>query len=117
MISAYEFLKKFSDEWSACLHIEDRWRHGKLICPHYGESHSIQTRKGVSSLRAPKEIGVTQKTACFMFQRSGEACGSFLSGIVEADETCIGGLDYIDALIHKTNGVRLTCAILTETFA
>lgn len=55
-------------------------------------------RKGISSLQLSKEIGVTQKTAWFMLQRLREACGSdsddnggFLSGIVEADETYIGG--------------------------
>lgn len=141
-ISAYEFLKKFPDERTARLHIEDRRWHGSPVCPHCGEHHRIQTRKvegyyrclscktdftvrtgtifershvpldkwlyaiyllvtsrkGVSSLQVSKEIGVTQKTAWFMFQRLREACGSdagsggsFLAGIVEADETYIGG--------------------------
>lgn len=57
-------------------------------------------RKGVSSLQLSKELGVTQKTAWFMLQRLREACGNdkddddsngFLQGIVEADETYIGG--------------------------
>lgn len=58
-------------------------------------------RKGISSLQLSKEIGVTQKTAWFMLQRLREACGDrdddddgsndFLRGIVEADETYIGG--------------------------
>jgi transposase-like protein len=55
-------------------------------------------RKGISSLQLSKEIGVTQKTAWFMLQRIRQACGSganspddFLSGIIEADETYIGG--------------------------
>lgn len=57
-------------------------------------------RKGVSSLQLSKELGVTQKTAWFMLQRLREACGNdkddddsngFLRGIVEADETYIGG--------------------------
>jgi transposase-like protein len=137
-ISAYEFLKKFPDERTARLHIEDRRWHGCPVCPHCNEAHRIQTRKtegyyrclscktdftvrtgtifershvpldkwlyaiyllvtsrkGVSSLQLSKEIGVTQKTAWFMLQRIREACGSeggFLSGIVEADETYIGG--------------------------
>lgn len=58
----------------------------------------VTSRKGVSSLQLSKEIGVTQKTAWFMLQRLREACGTdnggdggFLSGIVEADETYIGG--------------------------
>lgn len=58
-------------------------------------------RKGISSLQLSKELGVTQKTAWFMLQRLREACGNdrddnddsngFLRGIVEADETYIGG--------------------------
>ena len=60
----------------------------------------VTSRKGISSLQLSKEIGVTQKTAWFMLQRIREACGSdkddddsngFLRGIVEADETYIGG--------------------------
>jgi transposase-like protein len=46
-----------------------------------------------------KEIGITQKSAWFLLQRIREACGKkddddqngFLTGIVEADETYIGG--------------------------
>lgn len=54
------------------------------------------SRKGVSSLQLSKELGVTQKTAWFMLQRIRQACGSgeyqaLLSGIIEADETYIGG--------------------------
>lgn len=58
-------------------------------------------RKGISSLQLSKELGVTQKTAWFMLQRIREACGhdkdddddgnGFLRGVVEADETYIGG--------------------------
>lgn len=45
----------------------------------------------------PKGIGVTQKTAWFMLGRLREACGGDLdadklAGIVEADETFIGGM-------------------------
>lgn len=59
-------------------------------------------RKGISSLQLAKELGVTQKTAWFVLHRLREACGSrgddddqgpgrYLAGIVEADETYIGG--------------------------
>ncbi|MEW5995606.1 MAG: IS1595 family transposase [Candidatus Zixiibacteriota bacterium] len=58
-------------------------------------------RKGVSSLQLAKELGVTQKTAWYMLQRLREACGRddddgqgpgrYLAGIVEADETYVGG--------------------------
>jgi len=59
----------------------------------------VTSRKGISSLQLSKEIGVTQKTAWFMLQRIREACkhdndddsNGFLKGIVEADETYIGG--------------------------
>lgn len=53
----------------------------------------VTARKGVSSLQLSKEIGVTQKTAWFMLQRIRKACGddNILSGIVEVDETYIGG--------------------------
>lgn len=54
----------------------------------------VTARKGISSLQPSKEIDVTQKTAWFMLQRLREACGSDidkLGGIVEVDETYIGG--------------------------
>ena len=50
--------------------------------------------EGLSSLRLSKELGITQKSAWFMAQRIREACSgdaSKLSGIVEIDETYIGG--------------------------
>lgn len=54
----------------------------------------MTARKGISSLQLGKEIGVTQKSAWFMLQRIREACGNdptFLSGVVEIDETYVGG--------------------------
>jgi len=53
-------------------------------------------RKGVSSLQLSKEVGVTQKTAWFILQRLRESCGGpddmpQLSGLVEVDETFLGG--------------------------
>lgn len=54
----------------------------------------VTARKGISSLQLSKEIGVTQKTAWFILQRLREACGNdptVLQGIVEVDETYIGG--------------------------
>ena len=54
----------------------------------------VTARKGVSSLQLSKEIGVTQKTAWFILGRLREACGDdsdILHGIVEVDETYIGG--------------------------
>ena len=54
----------------------------------------VTARKDVSSLQLSKEIGVTQKTAWFMLGRLREACGDksdSQSGIIEVDETYIGG--------------------------
>lgn len=53
-------------------------------------------RKGISSMQISKELGITQKSAWFMLSRIREACGNGpgggkLSGVVEADETYIGG--------------------------
>ena len=45
-------------------------------------------------MQLAKEIGVTQKTAWFILQRLREACGGNigkLSGLVEIDETYVGG--------------------------
>lgn len=55
----------------------------------------VTARKGVSSMQLAKEIGVTQKTAWFMLGRLREACGGTdfgkLAGIIEIDETYVGG--------------------------
>ena len=54
----------------------------------------VTSRKGISSMQMAKEIGVTQKTAWFMLQRLREACSGKmdkLSGLVEIDETFVGG--------------------------
>jgi hypothetical protein len=54
----------------------------------------MTARKGISSLQLGKEIGITQKSAWFMLQRIRQACGNdlvALKGIVEIDETFIGG--------------------------
>ena len=55
----------------------------------------LQTaRKGISSLQLSKEIGITQKSSWFMLHRLRESCGVTavkLSGVVEVDETYIGG--------------------------
>ncbi len=56
----------------------------------------VTARKGISSMQLAKEIGVTQKTAWFMLGRLREACGKDLTklqGIVEIDETYVGGIE------------------------
>jgi transposase-like protein len=54
----------------------------------------VTARKGISSMQLAKEIGITQKSAWFVLHRLREACGSKiekLQGIVEIDETFVGG--------------------------
>jgi transposase-like protein len=54
----------------------------------------VTSRKGISSMQLAKEIGITQKSAWFVLQRLREACAGKmdkLSGIVEVDETFVGG--------------------------
>ncbi len=56
----------------------------------------VTSRKGISSMQLAKQIGVTQKTAWFMLQRLREACGNdptMLGGLVEIDETYVGGVE------------------------
>ena len=56
----------------------------------------VTSRKGISSMQLSKEIGITQKSAWFVLQRIREACGpklETLRGIVEIDETYVGGIE------------------------
>ena len=56
----------------------------------------VTARKGISSMQLSKEIGITQKSAWFLLQRLREACGKnlpMLRGLVEIDETFVGGLE------------------------
>ena len=56
----------------------------------------VTARKGISSMQLAKEIGVTQKSAWFVLQRLREACGkdlTMLQGLVEIDETYVGGIE------------------------
>jgi transposase-like protein len=52
-------------------------------------------KKGISSIQLGKDVGVTQKTGWFMLQRIRNAFGNEetdkLSGVVEIDETFVGG--------------------------
>jgi len=143
-ISTYELMKKFPDDDSARLYLEEKRWNGKPVCPKCGGIESqykqkrdgkagyyrchhcklvytvrtgtifershvsldkwlfafylvLTSRKGISSLQLSKEIGVRQATAWFMQHRIREACeddndsNGFLRGIIEADETYIGG--------------------------
>src|SRR5712692_7667099 len=55
----------------------------------------VTARKGISSMQLAKEIGITQKSAWFVLHRLRESCGGRdlknLAGIIEIDETFVGG--------------------------
>ena len=60
----------------------------------YAMYSTVTARKGISSLQLSRQIGVTQKTAWFMLQRLRKASGQdtgLLKGIIEVDETYVGG--------------------------
>jgi transposase-like protein len=68
-------------------------------------------KKGISSLQLHRDIGVTQKTAWFMLHRIRYSIRtkSFnvpLSGIIEADETLVGGKEKNKHKDKKTEGTQ-----------
>ena len=78
----------------------------------------VTARKGISSMRLAKEIGVTQKTAWFILGRLREACGDKLDklrGIIEIDETYVGGKQankHADKKLHAGRGPAGKTAVL-----
>jgi transposase-like protein len=69
----------------------------------------LTARKGISSLQLSKEIGIRQASAWFMLHRIREACGpdlEKLQGIIEIDETYIGGLEENKHASKKRNSGR-----------
>ena len=54
----------------------------------------VTARKGISSMQLSKELSIQQRSAWFLLHRLREACGKNLDtlrGIVEVDETYVGG--------------------------
>lgn len=74
-------------------------------------------KKGISSLQLHRDLGLTQKTAWFMLHRVRHGYGlkttsEKLSGIVEADETFLGGKEKNK---HKSKRTELTQGRSTAT--
>jgi transposase-like protein len=69
----------------------------------------LTARKGISSLQLSKEIGIRQASAWFMLHRIREACEPNLKklrGVIEIDETYIGGLEENKHASKKRNAGR-----------
>ena len=73
----------------------------------YGMYMLVTSRKGVSSVELHTKLAITQKSAWFMLHRLREACrdkDSPLSGIVEVDETYVGGRQRNQHVDKKVKG-------------
>lgn len=67
----------------------------------------LNARKGISARQLARDIGVTKDTAWFMLMRVRKAMmeyGDLLEGIIEADETYVGGKNKNKHNSDKTKG-------------
>ena len=75
----------------------------------YGMYLVVTARKGIASYQLTKELGITQKSSWFMGHRIRKACKNndvILSGIIEMDETYIGGKEKNKYRHKKTKGTQ-----------
>src|SRR5208337_852399 len=66
-------------------------------------------KKGISSIQLASQLGVTQKTAWFMYHRirnTYDQKKNMLKGIVEIDETYVGGKNKNKHLSEKIKGTQ-----------